>query len=78
MTNIKLCGLSREADVLAANECKPHYIGFVFAKASRRYVSAERIGEIFMNEPSDAAGLRVRSALGGVLQFLSTRFPIDS
>ena len=36
MTRIKLCGLSRPQDIAAANELKPEYIGFVFAKKSRR------------------------------------------
>lgn len=40
-TKIKLCGLSRECDIEAANELLPEYIGFVFAKKSMRYVSPE-------------------------------------
>ena len=40
MTKIKICGLSRKADILAVNEALPDYIGFVFAK-SRRQVSEE-------------------------------------
>ena len=42
MTKIKLCGLSREEDIEAVNELMPEYIGFVFWKNSRRYVSPER------------------------------------
>ena len=30
MTNIKLCGLTREEDIKTANKLKPEYIGFVF------------------------------------------------
>ena len=41
MTKIKLCGLSRERDIEAANELMPEYIGFVFAPKSRRYVTPE-------------------------------------
>ena len=41
MTKIKLCGLSRPADIEAANKLKPDYIGFVFAKKSRRYVTPD-------------------------------------
>lgn len=41
MTKIKLCGLSGFCDIEAANILKPEYIGFVFAKNSRRYVSPE-------------------------------------
>ena len=42
MTKIKLCGLSRETDIEAANRLQPDYIGFVFAKNSRRFVSSEQ------------------------------------
>lgn len=44
MTKIKLCGLSRPLDVKAANELKPDYIGFVFAKKSKRYINPEQAG----------------------------------
>ena len=46
MTEIKLCGLSRTQDIEAANALKPEYIGFVFARASRRYVSPEKAAEL--------------------------------
>ena len=49
MTKIKLCGLTRPGDIDTANELKPDYIGFVFAGASRRYVS-----------PAEAAALKKR------------------
>lgn len=41
MTKIKFCGLKREADIEAANALKPDFIGFVFTKDSRRYISPE-------------------------------------
>ena len=44
MTKIKICGLSREADIEYANELLPDYIGFVFAKKSTRYVQPEVAG----------------------------------
>lgn len=49
MTKVKLCGLRREIDIDYANELKPDYIGFVFAKKSKRYVA-----------PEDAAALKKR------------------
>ncbi|MCD8256601.1 MAG: phosphoribosylanthranilate isomerase, partial [Oscillospiraceae bacterium] len=52
MLKLKLCGLRRPCDVLAANECTPDYIGFVFAP-SRRQVS-----------PDAAAALRALLAPG--------------
>lgn len=41
MTKIKLCGLRRECDIEYANELLPEYIGFIFAKKSKRYVEPE-------------------------------------
>lgn len=66
MTKIKLCGLSRPGDIACANELRPEYIGFVFAKKSRRYISPETAAAlrltldsaicpvgVFVNEPSE-------------------------
>lgn len=49
---LKFCGMTREADIRAANETRPDYIGFVFAE-SRRRVTDEQ-----------AAQLRVRLSPG--------------
>lgn len=46
MTKIKLCGLSRTCDIEEVNEQKPEYIGFVFAKKSKRYVSPKQAKEL--------------------------------
>lgn len=42
MTAIKLCGLTRLEDIIAVNELKPEYIGFVFWDKSTRNVTAEQ------------------------------------
>ena len=42
---IKICGLFREEDIEYANEVKPDYIGFVFAK-SRRQISYEQAKQL--------------------------------
>ncbi len=42
---LKICGLSRFGDILAANDILPDYIGFVFAK-SKRQVSLEQAHEL--------------------------------
>lgn len=71
MTKIKLCGLKRECDIEAANALKPEYIGFVFWKKSKRYVSPETaetlkamlcedisaVGVFVDEEPEAVAGL---------------------
>ena len=41
MTKIKLCGLRRAEDIEAAKLLKPEYIGFVFYRKSKRYISPE-------------------------------------
>lgn len=41
MTKIKLCGLRRACDIAYVNELLPEYIGFVFAKGSKRYVTPQ-------------------------------------
>ena len=46
MTKIKLCGLTCEADIEAANRLKPEYVGFVFAGKSKRFVTKERAKEL--------------------------------
>ena len=46
MTRVKMCGMTSEGDVINANELKPDYIGFVFAKNSRRFVTPQRALEL--------------------------------
>lgn len=64
MVKVKICGLKREEDILAANQAKPDYIGFIFAKKSKRYVDPDQAAQlkqtlapdiqavgVFVNEP---------------------------
>ncbi len=46
MTKIKMCGLMRLEDVQAANEVRPDYIGFIFVKGRRRYISPDVATEL--------------------------------
>ena len=39
---IKFCGLTRVCDIEAVNEIIPDYVGFVFWKSSRRYITPEK------------------------------------
>lgn len=41
MTKIKICGLRRPEDIIYVNECKPDYVGFVFAKSRRQVTEDE-------------------------------------
>ena len=36
MSKVKICGLTREADIIAVNAAMPDYIGFVFATSKRK------------------------------------------
>lgn len=45
MTQIKLCGLTREEDITSVNRWRPDYIGFVFAN-SRRQVTPEQAHQL--------------------------------
>jgi phosphoribosylanthranilate isomerase len=47
VTKIKLCGLTRTADIEVANKLLPDFVGFVFYEKSKRYIS-----------PNDAAILK--------------------
>ncbi len=53
MTKIKLCGISRMCDIDIINQLKPDYIGFVFAKKSKRYVSYETADMLRQNLAPD-------------------------
>ncbi len=68
-TKIKICGLTREVDISYANELKPDYVGFVFARKSRRYVSPERAGQLksLLDDHILATGVFANEPLPSVL-----------
>lgn len=57
MTKIKLCGLRRAEDIETAKLLKPDYIGFVFYKKSKRYISPEeaRILKSILNPGTESS-----------------------
>lgn len=63
-TRIKICGLTREADVDAAVAAGADAIGFVFYPASPRYVTPQRAAELARRIPPfvDVVGLFVNEA----------------
>ena len=73
MTKIKLCGLSRRCDIECVNELCPDYIGFVFAKKSKRYVSPEKAKELkFLLSPDiKAVGVFVDEPIENIVKLLS-------
>ena len=77
---LKFCGLTRKADIEAANEVKPDFIGFVFAE-SRRHVSdrdAARLKEhldpeikavgVFVNDEPEHIAALVRDKVIDIIQ----------
>jgi len=69
VTRIKICGLTREADVDAAVAAGADAIGFVFYPPSPRYVTAQRAAELVQRIPPfvDVVGLFVNESPERVL-----------
>lgn len=74
MVKVKICGLQSEDDVSYVNELKPDYVGFVFMKGRRRYISPENAAHlralldpeiqsvgVFVNEPLENAAALLQS-----------------
>ena len=81
MTKIKLCGLSRPCDIETVNQLLPEYIGFVFARESKRYVSPDQAAElrrrlhpaitpvgVFVNEPPENVAALLKAGAIGMAQ----------
>ena len=81
MTRVKVCGLKRPEDMAYANELLPDYVGFVFAKASKRYVSPESAAAlreqlspqivtvgVFVDEPIEHVAVLLESGVIGMAQ----------
>lgn len=47
-TKVKICGLKSEMEINFANILKPDFVGFIFAKESRRYVSPDVAAKLRM------------------------------
>lgn len=73
MTRVKLCGMMRPEDIQAVNEIKPEYIGFVFAKKSRRYVSKEQAKTLkeMLDPAVKAVGVFVNEPVENVADLLN-------
>ncbi len=72
-SRVKLCGLKREEDILAANSILPDFIGFVFAKKSRRYVDYETADSLkkLLNPQIKAVGVFVNEDMDAVIKALN-------
>ena len=74
MTKIKLCGLSRPRDILAANQLRPEYIGFVFAPESKRYIAPKGAAELkeLLDPNIQAVGVFVNETAETVARLLNS------
>lgn len=77
MNRIKICGLKRMEDILAVNEYKPEYIGFVFA-GTKRFVSDELAAELksALDKRIKAVGVFVNEPIAHVVK-LAAKGTID-
>ncbi len=73
MTKIKICGLTDIEDILAVNQCQPDYIGFVFAKQSRRFIPAGQADRFRqrLSEKIIAVGVFVNEAKEQIAELLN-------
>lgn len=71
-TRIKICGITREADLRAAVDCGADAIGLVFYESSPRYVSPQRAAELVRQLPAFvmAVGLFVNASRQSVAETL--------
>ena len=72
MTKVKFCGLRRTEDIEYVNELKPEYIGFVFAKKSKRYVTPDEVKKLknLLDPEIKACGVFVNEDIDEVVRLL--------
>jgi phosphoribosylanthranilate isomerase len=72
-TAVKICGITRPEDALAAARCGAHAIGLVFYRPSPRYVTPEKARDIIRMLPPfvTTVGLFVDAPAGEVSDVLS-------
>ncbi len=46
VTKVKMCGIRRTVDIEYVNKLLPDYIGYVFAKKSKRFITPEKAAEL--------------------------------
>lgn len=71
-SKIKICGLTRETDILCVNALKPEYIGFVFWEKSKRRVTLEQAQQLERKLDTDICpvGVFVREDREQVIRLL--------
>lgn len=74
MSKVKICGLFRTEDILTANQYKPDFVGFVFAK-SRRQVTEEQAAafKALLDPEIRAVGVFVDAEITQVARLVKAR-----
>ncbi|MFI3225972.1 MAG: phosphoribosylanthranilate isomerase [Clostridia bacterium] len=75
MAKVKICGLKRYEDIDMANELRPDYVGFVFAKGSKRavdYFYAQELKSV-LDERISAVGVFVNNDIGEIVHLLNKK-----
>ncbi|MDH3976674.1 MAG: phosphoribosylanthranilate isomerase [Deltaproteobacteria bacterium] len=74
MVKVKICGITKLEDALAAAECGAHALGFVFFRKSPRYIEPDKALEIINQLPPfiTPVGLFVNEAESRVWDILNT------
>ena len=72
LPRIKLCGLSREEDILLVNDLKPDYVGFVFWPKSKRFLCKEQAKKLkkILDPSIQTVGVFVDADPDEILSFL--------
>ncbi len=70
MTKIKLCGLSRAADIEVANFLLPDFVGFIFWAKSKRYISPNDAAKLknILDKKISAVGVFVNEKISAVAE----------
>jgi len=70
MTKIKLCGLSRVADIEVANILQPEFVGFIFYEKSKRYISPAQAATFknILDKKISAVGVFVDEKISAVAE----------
>ena len=70
MTKIKLCGLSRAADIEVANFLLPEFVGFIFYEKSKRYISPQKAAALknILDKKISAVGVFVNEKISTVAE----------
>jgi len=71
-TKLKICGLTRRADVEAAIKAGAKYLGFIFYDKSPRYVTPEQVKEISRDLPDGVkkVGVFVNASIEDIQQIV--------